>query len=186
MCCGIQAVYSDGLGPIRGVTDFRDSQPDVDIALTPGDILVSSFGYFNLDCCDGTTAQQLGFRTANGAQYGPYGGPISGTPFSFRGRIYGFFGILAKSGTTLAGIGFWTDAPPPPPSPPARSPPVAQPPPPAGAPSPPPARNLGRIQSFGFGDVTNNHWDDGAYYSRTHSLAASFCSLRPLYSCMQT
>eukprot|EP00884_Botryococcus_braunii_P011613 jgi/Botrbrau1/20452/Bobra.145_2s0016.1 len=159
-----QAVYSDGLGPIRGTTNSRDSQPDVDIALAPGDRLVSAFGYMNY------YTRQLAFRAASGAQYGPYGGPPEGTQFTFRGRIYGFFGGLTGSGTDLAGIGFWTDQPPPPPAPPTRPPPRGQSPPPPGGPAPPPAWNLGRVQSVGFGDVTYGHWDDGALYSRINGI----------------
>lgn len=167
--CAEQAVYSDGLGPIRGGTNGRDFQPDVDIALVPGDRLVGAFGSFSFRCCGDSLIMQLGFRAASGAQYGPYGSRTSGTPFAFQGTIYGFFGGVLGPGTAwdrVAAFGFWTESPSPPPAPPARSPPPAVPPVPSGSPSPPPVQNLGRIQTYAYGYMDEGYWDEGALYSR--------------------
>jgi hypothetical protein len=55
-----------------------------------------------------TSLVQLGFTTSAGRTLGPYGGAV-GTPFSFNGNVYSFFGGISNNALTLTGIGFWTD-----------------------------------------------------------------------------
>lgn len=156
----MQFVYSDGLQPIRGNTFGRDSLPDVDIALSPGDQIVGAFGYFDTQCCINYIFVQLGFRAASGAQYGPYGGkPLSSQSFfALPGRVYGVFGGLVGSSSTVGAFGVWTDSPSPPPAPPARPPPPS-----SNSPTPPPLYNSGRIRAYSFGYWNPSYvtyWDD--------------------------
>jgi hypothetical protein len=52
----------------------------------------------------GNNISSIGFRTARGSTYGPYG-PGSSLNFSVDGHLLGFFGVLANG--IISGIGVW-------------------------------------------------------------------------------
>jgi hypothetical protein len=150
-----------GLAPVRG-TPVPGGRPSNNITFAAGDLLVNVFG---ATYDDGSTRvfSNLAFKMSSGRQFGPFGGPISrayGSSFNFTGRVYSFYGDIGDNNNFLSGLGFWTDAASPPPAPPFR----ARPPPPPR--SPPPVRNLGRVQSYGYGDFGATYWDDGPYHEK--------------------
>eukprot|EP00884_Botryococcus_braunii_P013174 jgi/Botrbrau1/21858/Bobra.0190s0069.1 len=162
---GIQVVYAERPGSIRGTSLGRDTTPDITLTLQPGEIFSGMFGYTDtqyqngMPCCNNVPIiRAIGFRTSSGRQFGLYGPNGRGTPFSFQGSVRAIFGATTYG--FLRSIGAWTDAPPPPPAPPL-SPPPPFPPPAGNASSPPPPPNLGRARGPVFGDVNGDgHWDD--------------------------